>query len=457
MSETLETYIPKTSTQIKTYRDLLDLLTRDGGELIGTYSNITLVCPLVLRCKCGNKFEKGLKQLKITGIFCKPCMSKNASKKREATLLAEHGVTNISQLQSTKEKKHNTASSNGNIMTKSEWLKSIKAKGIDAYWDYLFDEINGYDSPHPMRHKKCGKITEKSPRSHLGQDEVETNGQGCTHCYHNTRRMKGDEFKRLSLEKYGPNKFKDYESIPEFIPNNRTLLKLYCIIHGRFTTNYDTHLHGAGGCLPCSNNQKTVKEILNTYGESLLKNGVELIFDGIKENEIIGMNNPYPARCLKNINHPIWYPLLANITKLGTCCPHCSNGRQYSEEEIEWLNFIAIKNSNIRTALSEGGQYRIGERKLKVDGYCEDKKIVYEFHGCYYHGCNYRGCKRFKNREEYNKKVNKTYGELYDDTIEKILYIKSCGYQCIEIWEHEWKNAKRSVKIIQKKWRTRRI
>ena len=103
--KTIETYIPKTSTQIKTYRNLLDILTRDGGELIGKYKKITTDSLLVLRCKCGNKFNKKLKQLNITGAFCHPCMYKSASKKRETTLLAEKGVTNISCLQSTKENK----------------------------------------------------------------------------------------------------------------------------------------------------------------------------------------------------------------------------------------------------------------------------------------------------------------------------------------------------------------
>ena len=45
-----------------------------------------------------------------------------------------------------------------------------------------------------------------------------------------------------------------------------------------------------------------------------------------------------------------------------------------------------------------------------------------------------------------------TFGELYDNTIQKANYIKNNGYKLIEIWENDWKQFIKSIKIIQKIW-----
>jgi len=445
------TYQPKTPTQKKTLENILTLLERDKSSLEGTYSSINISTELSLICYCGNPFEKQFKQLKETGAFCKTCIYRDALTKRIHTTKAKHGVDNISQLNSIKYKKKTTALSNGFIKSFPDWIEDIKAKGLYDYWDYLFDTIDGYDSPHPMRHKKCGTVVEKSPRSHLLQDSADTAGQGCLTCYRNSNRMTREEFKMLSIQKYGQDRFQGYESVPEIIPNNKTFFSLQCVDHGSFTTNYDTHLHGSGGCVPCSCNQKTVKTILEEFGEILRQNGVELILDGYAETDILVLSQHYPARCIKNNSHPNWNPILSNLTKHGTGCPHCTRGRHYSKPEIEWLVLNKVTNPSLRHALSTEGQFRIGEKKLNVDGAVEDTKLAFEFHGCYFHGCK----KCFKDRKAFNTRVKKTYDELYASTLEKKAYIESCGFRCIEMWECEWNRFKKAVITLQRLWLSR--
>jgi len=59
----------------------------------------------------------------------------------------------------------------------------------------------------------------------------------------------------------------------------------------------------------------------------------------------------------------------------------------HSVKSIKWLQYIAQKeNIRIRHACNEGEQcITVNRKTYKVDGYCEDTKTIYQFHGCYYH------------------------------------------------------------------------
>ena len=47
------------------------------------------------------------------------------------------------------------------------------------------------------------------------------------------------------------------------------------------------------------------------------------------------------------------------------------------------------ENVDIRHACN-GGEVviQINGKTYKVDGYCENTKTIYQFHGCYFHGCS---------------------------------------------------------------------
>ena len=75
---------------------------------------------------------------------------------------------------------------------------------------------------------------------------------------------------------------------------------------------------------------------------------------------------------------------------------------------------------------------RANGKSYKVDGYCEETKTIYQFHGCYWHGCSLcydqLTVKRFN---QYNMK----YLSKRTMTIEQVL--KTSGYKVVTIWEHE--------------------
>lgn len=442
------TYIPRTETQKKVLNKLLERIKNDNAILIGKYDTIRTLDIIHYMCgDCRKISYKLYKQLlDISGAFCKDCTYKKANEKRIVTVKEIHNVENISQIKEVKEKKEIKAKESGIIITKDEWIKRIIQKKLNEVWEYLFDEINGYDSPHKMRHILCGKVYEKSPRSHLNQDNIDNNGQGCIDCYHNSKRMTRNEFEKLSRAKYG-DKFSGYENIPEIIPNIHTLISIICQNHGKIYTTYDTHLNGSGGCVPCSNNIKTKKEIINMYDDIFAKNGVKLLLDEYSDSDLIVLGRQYQAKCLKKDSHPLWYPTLANLIKANTGCPLCCNSCGYSKVELEWLEYCKIGRPNLHTIMSEGGQEKVG--KFKVDGKEESRREAFEYNGCFVHGCT----RCFPDRDIINPKYKKTYKVLYENTLEKKAYIEKEGYKYIVMWDHDWNMAKKAVKKIQQYWK----
>jgi len=95
--------------------------------------------------------------------------------------------------------------------------------------------------------------------------------------------------------------------------------------------------------------------------------------------------------------------------------------RTISHKETQWLTKLNILHR----------QYKINN--YIVDGYDPLTNTVYEFLGDYWHG----NPKIFDN-DKYNKSCNKTFGELYEQTLNRLEDIKSLGYNIITIWESEY-------------------
>ena len=65
-----------------------------------------------------------------------------------------------------------------------------------------------------------------------------------------------------------------------------------------------------------------------------------------------------------------------------------NNNRQLKTKQsniaVKWLSWVAEKDEVDIEHVRNGGEKRIG--KYSLDGYCEERKTVYEFQGCYWHG-----------------------------------------------------------------------
>jgi hypothetical protein len=112
----------------------------------------------------------------------------------------------------------------------------------------------------------------------------------------------------------------------------------------------------------------------------------------------------------------------------GSACPGCTSPK--SKKEIKWLNSLNVpKDKNHRQVLLDFNN----EKYFIADGFDEKTNTVYEFHGDYYHGNL-----NIFDTEKINTKIYKTFGELYQKTIEREKLIKDAGFNLITIWEEEW-------------------
>jgi hypothetical protein len=174
-----------------------------------------------------------------------------------------------------------------------------------------------------------------------------------------------------------------------------------------------------GMCKICSERDpKTAEE---NFRKSIEKLG------GIVIGEYVGFNIPVECRCSQN--HPC-QPRPGGIRQMRGMCQRCSQ-KGYSKAQIEWLTHVA-NDSNIHLQHAENSsEFKIGP--YKVDGYCEETRTVYEFHGDFWHGNP-----KFHDPEEIHPVGKKSFGQLFKNTLHKEMFLKRAGYSYVCIWEHEW-------------------
>lgn len=91
--------------------------------------------------------------------------------------------------------------------------------------------------------------------------------------------------------------------------------------------------------------------------------------------------------------------------------------RQFSDKAIRWLEWLRHKNGwDIRHAYSAKGEKCIygPSRRYYVDGWVEETKTPIEYLGCFFHG-HYHF-----NASDFNKKLNKTFGQIRTKTNERL-------------------------------------
>ena len=65
-----------------------------------------------------------------------------------------------------------------------------------------------------------------------------------------------------------------------------------------------------------------------------------------------------------------------------------SDIQNYSSQSLEWLNYLQrIRKKNIKHIgnSTTGEPYLVGN--IRVDGLDDQKKVAYEYYGCFYHAC----------------------------------------------------------------------
>ena len=277
--------------------------------------------------------------------------------------------------------------------------------------------------------KKHGEF-EQQPDSHLC-------GSGCKFCGIESMKTKQkteiDDFIKNANIKHN-NKY-DYSKI-NYI-NARTKIIIICKKHGEFEQQPDSHLRGCG-CIKCSGNglsntKEFIEKAITIHKDKYDYSKVNYI----KSNEkIIIICKEHGEFMQPPANH-----------LYGNGCNKCNCN--YSKPQIVWLNFTS-KFYNINIAHMENeGEYKIPTTNYHADGYCKENNTIYEFHGDFWHGNPIK-----YNENDYNSVSKKTFGELYKNTLKREQLIRNMGYNLVIMWEHDWNNINKSIKILQRKFRS---
>lgn len=318
----------------------------------------------------------------------------------------------------------------GYKLTTEDFIK----RAIEIHGDkYDYSQVNFINSNTKVSIicKIHGEFLQKAS-SHINQKA------GCPKCGNNLKKTLVEFIEEAN--KIHNNRY-DY-SLVNYI-NKKTNIKIICKIHGVFLQTPGSHIAQKSNCPKC--NFEITRIRLTKTNEQFIKEAIK-IHGNKYDYKYVQYVNGYKKVKIKCPKHNI-FEQVAKTHLQGHGCPKC-NYNGYSKRQIKWLEYISFRdNIKIQHAENEG-EYKI-ENIGNVDGFSLQANTVFEFHGSLWHGEN-----RLFKREDINPISCKTYGELYDKTIERDNKIKELGYNLVVCWEYDWIKFIKNIKLIQKKWRT---
>ncbi len=194
--------------------------------------------------------------------------------------------------------------------------------------------------------------------------------------------------------------------------NSQTKLKIWCKQCSEFFwQDAEHHVYRKQGCPSCNFYKLTTEEFVT------IANRVHGHMYDYSKVVYKGSNTKIEIICPE---HGSFWQRPNNHTGQSNGCPDCASLCFVSIKETVWLNTLGIPDD------LQHRQTRVG--RFKVDGLLDN--VVYEFNGTYWHGDP-----RKYAPDIFNKKQQKTMGELYDRTLRKQAVLEGKGYTVKFVWE----------------------
>ncbi len=354
-----------------------------------------------IKCECGYEFETKPNNI-VNGKWCKKC-----------------GYVSIAQT---------------HMMKFDEFIeRSIQLHG--EKYDYSKVKLNGVDREILIICKDHGEF-EQTPYNHL-------TSYGCNKCARliaaDKRRLTKEEFETRS-HKIHNNKY-DYSKI--IYKGYITLVEIICPVHGVFQQLPSVHLIGCG-CIQCGRESMSQKQTLTI--EEFIERAIAVHGDKYDYSSTEWVNGKTNIKIRCKI-HGLFEQNPYNHLK-GCGCRRCVVNT-HSRIGLEWILFIEQYYKLNLQHIANSGEYCIPTTKYRADGYCSETNTIYEFNGDYWHG----NPKKYKTTSVFPHAINKTFGDMYNRTLERNKIINDLGYNLIEMWESDWINAKKAVIKLQRAFR----
>ena len=251
-------------------------------------------------------------------------------------------------------------------------------------------------------------IFEQTPTNHTHKSYP----KGCPRCRGGTR-LSLPEFLELAKNN---TKFQG-KVIGKYV-NWNTLITCNCDLHGEFTVVPATIIHGKG-CGRCSGYPRKFNETDFTT-KAIKVHGTQYFYDNLNhENEMVTIRCSLHGSFRQNTS--------AHLR--GSGCKRCSKNN-VSKLESAWLDKLSIPTELRNKSI------RLGGRLFYPDGISEDGNTIFEFLGDYWHGNP-----RLYEKAKFHPIRKCSFGELYEETREKIKFISQYGLKIKFVWEMDYKNG----------------
>ena len=338
--------------------------------------------------------------------------------------------------------------------TQEQFLAKAKIEHGDKY---NYDEVIYIHSQKKIiiTCNNCNTTFKQLPHSHL-------QGTGCMQCA--TKKANMTRLIRLqpqwNIDMQITHLFDDNTpkyDYSEFVYVNRStsgiIICLTCKKENRlfrFMQSPTLHINYKHQCHVCffiKNAKHQSKPLCEFISKSSIMHKEKYRYDKVHETYISGKSiiMIFCIKCNK------YFYQVASEHFRGSNCSFCH--QMTSKPAREYLKYIQVKqNIILQTFDSDNGEYKIIGTRYKADGYHKLTNTVYEFLGDYYHG-NFL----LYAPDTLNKTTKTTMGELYTKTCKRKDKIIALKYNYVEIWESEWISFKKSIKLLQKRWKLRKI
>ncbi|KAJ8909914.1 hypothetical protein NQ315_014921 [Exocentrus adspersus] len=185
----------------------------------------------------------------------------------------------------------------------------------------------------------------------------------------------------------------------------------------------------------------------------LIMRGTKIIMMGVGNVKFLDSLNYFPLSLsklpqafglgdgFKKGYFPYLFNTAANTNYVGTLPPveyYDPNNMKEDDrsgQPIQWL-LLEEKQRKINL-ICAARQQEARVVGVKVDGYCPEANLVFEFHGCYFHGCQL--CFKNGRDEPMEDDPTQTLNTRYETTVAKLERLRNFGYNVTEIWECEFK------------------